>query len=157
MESLTINFETPCFVEGTKILTDNWYVPVEELKVGDMVMAHGAVIRHGKNKYRDPYTDTLMPIVNIRKYVRPSQPSSSPIVVTKNAFGPNKPFEDLYVSCNHGIVTSNGRIYPAKKLVNHTTIYQDPTIDRITYYHIELETHNTLTANGVMAETYWPV
>jgi hypothetical protein len=156
MESLTINFETPCFVEGTKILTDNWYVPIEELKVGDMVMAHGAVIRHKKNKYRDPDTDTLMPIVNISKYVRPSQPGSSPIVVTKNAFGLNKPFDDLYVSRNHGIVTSDGHIYPANKLVNNTTIYQDPTIERITYYHIELATHNTLTANGVMAETYWP-
>lgn len=157
MDYLTITyFETSCFVEGTKVLTDNWYVPVEELKVGDVVMTHGAILRRNGKKFREVDTDAPMQVLNIHKCVRPCTASSSPIVITKNAFGPNKPFDDLYVSCNHGIVTANGHIYPANKLVNKTTIYQDNTIDRITYYHIELATHNTLTANGIMAETYWP-
>lgn len=31
---------SPCFVEGTLVLTDNGYVPIEDIEVGDMVMTH---------------------------------------------------------------------------------------------------------------------
>lgn len=41
---------SPCFVEGTKVLTENGYKNIEDIKVGDMVLTH-------KNRY--------MPVVNI--------------------------------------------------------------------------------------------
>ena len=41
---------SPCFVKGTKVLTDNGYKNIEDIKVGDMVLTH-------KNRY--------MPVVNI--------------------------------------------------------------------------------------------
>lgn len=41
---------SPCFVKGTKVLTDNGYKNIEDVKVGDMVLTH-------KNRY--------MPVINI--------------------------------------------------------------------------------------------
>jgi hypothetical protein len=60
----------------------------------------------------------------------------------------------LYVSKNHGVFDRRGVLQPANKYVNGNTIYQDPTIDQLTYYHIELEAHCAITANGVMVESY---
>lgn len=147
---LTIRYATPCFMEGTKILTDNWYTSVEDLQVGDWVMTHGAII----DKSHIVGDDTPVQVRNIRKDTRKAAPSTSPIMVAKHAFGINKPFEDLYVSPNHGIINSKGQLYPAKKFINDTTIFQNPTIDLITYYHIELDGHFAITANGIIAESY---
>jgi hypothetical protein len=147
---ISIYYTTPCFMHGTKILTDNWYVPVEDLRVGDLVMTHGAIIENG----HIVGDDIPMQVRNISKNSRKAISSTSPISITKNAFGPNKPFEDLYVSPNHGLLNSKGRLYPAKKFINETSIFQNPTIDFITYYHIELDGHFAITANGVITESY---
>jgi hypothetical protein len=150
--SLSIIFTTaptPCFLKGTKILTDQWYVPVEELKVGDLVIVKGDI-----HNMHHVVQDSVMPILGIQVHVRKASPTTSPIVITKNAFGINRPFDDLYVSPNHGMVSRNGTLYPSKKFVNWTTVYQDPTIETLTYYHIELAGHHVVTANGVLAETY---
>jgi hypothetical protein len=146
----TINFVTECFMKGTKILTDRWYVPVEELKIGDLVITHGEI----RDKCYVADVDTPMPIVNIHTYNCGASMKTSPIVITKNSFAPNKPFDDLYVSRKHRLIDRKGKLYPSCNFVNGTTIYQDPTIDRVTYYHIELASHRVITANGVMAESY---
>jgi hypothetical protein len=150
MTMLNIIFTTPCFMQGTKVLTDQWYIPVEKLKVGDMVMTYGEL--HDKCHVRDNVRP--MPIVNIMKYVRRASPASCPVVFTKNAFGVNAPYEDLYVSPNHGMVDRKGRLFPAKKFVNNSSIFQDPTFETVTYYHLELERHCAVLVNGVLAETY---
>ena len=152
MSYMTIQFpDTPCFLKGTKILTDQWYVPVEELKVGDLVIAQGG-IRDNKNHVVD--NATALPILNIHMHFRKASSATSPIVVTKNAFGINRPFDDLYVSPNHGIVSHKGILTPSKHFINGTTVYQDPTIESLAYYHIELAGHHVVTANGVAVETY---
>jgi hypothetical protein len=147
---LTIRYITPCFMEGTKILTDNWYVPVEDLQIGDWVMTHGAIVDNS----RIVGDDVPMQITNIRKNTRTASPSTSPVVITKNAFGVNKPFEDLYVSPNHQLFNSKGQLRSAKHFTNDTTIFQNPTISLITYYHIVVKDHASITANGVITETY---
>lgn len=148
---LTINFVTECFMEGTKILTDQWYVPIEELKVGGMVLTYGEI---QDNKYCSTYAPIPQPIVSIRKQVRTASRATSPIVFCKNTFTPNKPFEKLYVSPKHGMITRKGYKCRADRFINDSTIYQDPTIDTITYYHIELATHCAIMANGVLTETW---
>ena len=150
MTMLNIIFTTPCFMQGTKILTDQWYLPVESLKVGDMVMTYGEL--HDKCHVMDDVRP--MPILKIKKYVRKASLATCPVVFTKNAFGVNAPYEDLYVSPNHGMVDRKGRLVPAKKFVNNSSIFQDPTFDSVTYYHIELATHCTVRANGILTETY---
>jgi len=148
---LAIHFTTECFVKGTKILTDRWYIPVEELRAGDTVMTYGGI---HDNKYHMVVDPTLNPIVSIRKSVQKASRSASPIVFAQNAFAPNKPFDKLVVSSNHGIVGRNGIMYAANKFVNQTTIYQDPTMETITYYHLELAAHCAIMANGLLTETW---
>lgn len=147
---LTIHFTYECFMKGTKILTDQWYVPVEELKVGDLVITHGEI----RDKDHVVDVDTPMPIIRVHKHKCVATMKTSPVVIVKNTFAPNKPFEDLYVSKKHGLINRKGKLHPANNYVNGNTIYQDPTIDLITYYHIELASHYAITANGVMAESY---
>jgi hypothetical protein len=148
---LTINFDTVCFMKGTKVLTDHWYVPIEHLKVGDRVVTQGVIHENSKHVVDDIVS---MPIVDIRKHVRKPSKSASPIVFTKNAFSINKPFENLYVSPNHGMIDRKGRLCPASKLINNTTIYQDPTVETIEYYHIELASHCAINANGLLTESF---
>ena len=38
-------YSSPCFVAGTLVLTDRGYIPIEDVKVGDMVLTH-------KNRYQ---------------------------------------------------------------------------------------------------------
>lgn len=149
--TVTFSPVVPCFLSGTKILTDRWYVPVEELKEGDMVITHGEIC---DNKYHIAGTDTPVQILHVHKHTCSAGSKTSPIVVTKNAFGANKPFEDLYVSKNHGLLDRKGRLYPSSKFVNGGAIYQDPTMDHVTYYHIELASHYAITANGITVESY---
>jgi hypothetical protein len=148
---LTINFVTECFMKGTKILTDRWYVPIEELKDGDMVMSYGEI---QDNKFHTVESPVPQRIVKVRKTVQKASPSSSPVVIVQNAFGPNKPFENLVVSLNHGIVDHKGQLNAATNYVNGTTIYQDPTIETISYYHLELAAHCAIMANGVLTESW---
>jgi hypothetical protein len=150
---LNVNFQSDisCFLRGTKILTDQWYVPVEELKEGDTVITRGKIC---DNKGHTVDADTPMQITHIHKQICSAGFKTSPIVITKNAFGVNKPFEDLYVSKNHGLINRKGTMHSANKYVNGVSIYQDPTIDRVTYYHIELASHCVIIANGVAVESY---
>jgi hypothetical protein len=148
---LTINFTTECFMKGTKILTDHWYVPIEELKVGEMVMSYGVI---QDNKFHKVDSPVPQRIVKIRKTVQKASRSSCPVVIVQNAFAPNKPFENLVVSLNHGIVDHKGELYAASNYINKTTIYQDPTIEIITYYHLELAAHCAIMANGVLTESW---
>jgi len=55
---------------------------------------------------------------------------------------------------SHGIVDRKGKLSPAKKFINQTSIFQDPTIEEFTYYHLKLASHCTVRANGVLTETY---
>jgi hypothetical protein len=147
MRSLSVTLATACFMEGTKILTEKGYVRIEQLKVGDSVRVQGDL--HNK---RHMGNARFMPILNLRKYVRKASVHTSPVVFTKNALCTDAPHEELYVSPNHGIVDLKGRLFPAKKFVNNSTIFR--TFKAVTYYHIELASHCTVWANGMLTETY---
>ena len=97
------------------------------------------------------------PIVWISKFkARNLSKSSAPICITKNAFKQNYPFENLYVSPNHAILV-NGKMVRAKNLVNDDTIFQDFSYDSVVYYHLELDNHSAVIANGILSETYLDV
>jgi hypothetical protein len=44
-------------------------------------------------------------------------------------------------------------LIPVEFLVNHRSILWDDRAQEVTIYHIELEMHDVLPANGVLAET----
>ena len=134
-----------CFVEGTLIRTATGDVPVEKLQVGDLVVTSSGEMR--------PIKWLGHRRVDCRRYVNPSL--VFPIRIAKDAFGPSRPSQDLMVSTGHSIcVDLCGEVLiPANHLVNGSTVAQ-VEMDEVTYWHVELETHDVLLANNLPAESY---
>ena len=63
------------------------------------------------------------------------------------------PHRDLYVSPDHAIYI-DGRLIRARQLVNGTTIHAVQGLDAVEYFHVELDTHGILLAEGLTAESY---
>jgi hypothetical protein len=78
---------------------------------------------------------------------------ATPVIVRKGALEPNVPTRDLRVTKGHSFLIDDVLI-PAEFLVNHRTIEWDDRAQEVTLYHIELETHDILIANGAPAESY---
>ncbi len=134
-----------CFARGTRIETPNGEVTIESLAAGDLVLtASGepAPVRWIGRRRTD-----------CKRHPEPRQ--VWPVRIKAGAFGPNLPRRDLLVSPQHGIF-DEGVLIPAKCLVNGTTIVQEPA-DQIEYFHIELERHDLLLAEGLPAESYLDV
>jgi hypothetical protein len=139
-----------CYAKGSKILTPNGNIPIEDLKAGDNVISRGQ-IKGVTCNVRDP---AVKPILWISKFTLANLSNlSRPICIQKNALGENTPFEDLYVSPDHRILLGNLAV-TAKELVNGKTIVQTFDQNTVTYYHLELDHHSVVIANGVLAETY---
>lgn len=141
----------PCYSKGTLILTNQGYIKVEDIKEGDIVVREGIIKMNSLEKN----TDTKeAPIIWIRKF-KPKilNSNSRPIRITKNAFGEECPFVDLYVSPNHSLFI-NDKMVTTHNLINGETIYQDNECESVEYYHLECHRHSAIYANGVLAETY---
>jgi len=142
--------EVICYAKGTKILTKNGYVAVEDLRAGDFAASQGIIDRRHITYTRSPFKR----IKWVKSFsVYNLTPASTPICIKAGALGENKPSEDLYVSPDHGIVIDN-KLISAKYLVNGKNIVQEYNDDSITYYHVELPAHSVIIANGVAAESY---
>jgi hypothetical protein len=140
-----------CFLKGTKILTQRGHIAIENIQISDRVVTKGKILNN-ETLANDNFK--LEPIVWVSNFNVPKlNVDSYPICIKQNALGPNRPFEDLYVSPNHGIII-NGKLVPAKNLANGITIYQDCSKDSITYYHLELKKHSAIVANGVLSESF---
>jgi len=75
-----------------------------------------------------------------------------PVRVRKDAFAPGLPSRDLVLSLDHALVIDRALI-PVRYLINETSIAQDE-VQEITYWHIELDTHDVVLAEGVPAESF---
>ncbi len=132
----------PCFLPGTSILTPTGERTVETLAPGDLVITLGGAVR---------------PIVWIGtgKTLATSgrRTAATPVIVHKGAFGPNVPNLDLHVTKGHAFYLE-GVLIPAEFLVNHRSIVWDDRAQEVTVFHIQLETHDILIANGAAAESY---
>jgi hypothetical protein len=133
---------TLCFCEDTLMATPSGLVTVQDLTVGDLVMTLGGAVR---------------PIVWIgigRVLATQGQRSAAtPVIVRKHALVPGVPFRDLRVTKGHSLLI-DGVLIPVEFLVNHRSILWDDRAAEVTLYHIELETHDILIANGARAESY---
>ena len=86
--------------------------------------------------------------------IRHPQPDlARPIRIHRHAFAPNIPGRDLLVSPDHAILVDGGLI-PAKHLVNDGSIIEDRTLHHVHYFHVELERHAIILAEGLPTESY---
>ena len=97
----------------------------------------------------------VVPVIWISSFkVKILNSQSRPICITKNAFGENVPYEDLYISPCHKIFINDKLLLEANDIINGNTIYQDNECESVEYYHLECEEHSAIYANGCLSETY---
>ena len=140
----TVLSETaPCYLAGTRILTDRGEVPVEALAIGDRVVtAFGAArpIRWiGSRRYSNKFTR--------------NDPAIMPIRFAQGSLGGGLPRADLFVSPEHAMFI-DGALIPARLLVNGHAISPCRDLATVDYYHIELDGHDILLAEGAPAESF---
>jgi hypothetical protein len=133
----------PCFVAGTRISTERGEVAVEDLREGDRVQ----VVLGTKAQ---PIIWIGRRTVGCSRHPKPHQ--VWPVRISAHAFGPGRPYRDLYLSPDHAVHVGDVLI-PAKHLINGTTIAQVER-DSVTYYHVELPGHSVLLAEGLSVESY---
>jgi len=132
-----------CYVKSTGIQTQKGVVPVEEIKVGDLLLTVDG-------QYK-PVTWIGFNTIDCRR--QDNKDHAYPVRIHQHAFGFNLPSRDLYVSPLHSIYVS-GVMIPAIHLVNGVTVTQDRQETLVTYYHVELPAHDAVYAEGLPAETY---
>jgi hypothetical protein len=76
-----------------------------------------------------------------------------PTCIKAGALADNVPARDLWVSPNHAMFLS-GVLIEAKDLVNGISIVQAETVESVEYFHIELDTHDVIIAEGALSETF---
>ena len=118
-------------------------MPVEYLKIGDQVRT----LRHG-----------FRPIRWIGRRAYSGQFAAGnqdvlPVVFRAGSLGKNLPAQDLSVSPLHAMYL-DGVLVPAAVLVNGRSIVQAKAMDEVAYFHIELESHDVIFANGAESETF---
>lgn len=133
-----------CFLSGTRLLTLGGDAAIEDLHIGDLVATEGGEARSIR---------WIGKITVDRDSDAPWHADAMPIRVAKDAFGVGSPHRDLYLSRSH-MVHLDGVLIPIGDLVNGRTIAAvDVPGDQLVYYHVVLETHDVLIAEGAPCET----
>lgn len=140
---------TVCYCAGTRIRTVRGGVAtdtaVEDLRIGDLVVTSSGAHR--------PIKWLGHRAVDCRRHPRPHE--VMPIRIAAHAFGPDRPARDLRVSPGHSMCLDvlGEVLIPASSLVNGSTVRQEQ-VDAVTYWHVELDSHDILLAEGLPAESY---
>ena len=133
----------PCYCTGTQILTDRGEVAVEALAIGDVVVTASGQRRPirwiGNRSYIGRFANT--------------NPAVLPVCMKAGALADGVPARDLWVSPDHALYL-DGVLIPAEYLVNGTTIVKADRVESVTYWHIELDSHDVLLAEGAPAESF---
>lgn len=133
-----------CLLAGTRIMTPTCEVPIEQLKLGDLVVTKDGTPRGIRWISRTIFERDVGALW--AEDVRP-------IRIAKDAIGPGCPHSDLYLSPAH-MLYLNGVLIPAGDLVNGRTIVAvSPDAVRLEYFHVELDRHDVLIAEGAPCES----
>jgi hypothetical protein len=131
-----------CFLEGTRIFGLNGDIPVETMNRGDRLITKSGAMR--------PVRWVGRRTIDSHRHPRPE--TVWPVRIERGAIDDGLPERTLYLSPDHAIYL-DGCLVPAKALVNGRSIVQEQRRS-FTYYHIELETHDILLAEGLPTESY---
>ncbi len=131
-----------CFATGTRIRTARGEVAVEDLRVGDQAVTVGGKqrpIRWIGSRNLDG-CGAALPF------------AQQPVRIRAGAFGDGLPVRDLFLSPGHPVLVG-GHLVPVMSLVNGTSLARMPAT-AVTYWHVELDAHDILLAEGLPAESY---
>ena len=131
-----------CYGRGTRIATPDGDVAIEALREGDRVLtADGGTAPVKWIGYRS---------LDCTRHPAPEK--AWPVRVCAGAFGEGLPKRDLILSPQHAIF-SHGVLVPVKHLINGRTIVRE-VVASIEYFHVELDRHDIILAEGLPAESY---
>ncbi len=138
-----LSSNAPCYCPGTLILTNRGDMPVETLAAGDTI-----IIASGQHR----------PIrwIGHRSYAGrflTANPGEQPIRFRAGSLGGGLPCRDLMVSPEHAMFL-DGVLVPARCLVSGGTVVQEHGVERADYFHVELDSHDILLAEGAPSESY---
>ena len=137
-----------CYCPGTLIQTERGQKRVEDLKIGDEVMTMSGALRPikwiGRRRYGGRFVMGRKDIL--------------PICIKAGALDDNVPRRDLWISPHHAMYFKDKRLegvlIEAKDLVNGASIVLVERVDKVEYFHIELDTHDVIIAEGALSESY---
>lgn len=151
-----IPYATPCFVQGTLIRTARGPRPVESLRPGDLLVTldHGLrpVLWRGHRRADRAHLDL--------------RPQDRPIRIAAHALGPGSPARDLLVSPQHRMllrsVIAERMLGAEEALVAARHLTALPGIDvqtddrPVTYWHLLMQQHEVIEAEGAWTESLYP-
>jgi Hint domain len=134
-----------CFLSGTRIKTPEGETNIEELRIGDNVLTALGEAKSIKFIGRR----------NVSRERTGPWNGDGPVKISRFAIDGKAPHADLYVSPAHAIYI-DGILIRASDLANGVTIVADAQPDALslTYFHIELDTHEAILAEGLAVESY---
>lgn len=145
-----------CFADYTFLRTTKGWKSVRAMCPGDFVVT----------KDNGPKEVLWIGHRDISATRQHMSPELRPIRLDKNAFAKGQPFGDTWVSPNHCLLikgrpaqdlfNSDEVLVAARDLLNGRTVYRDTKIRSVTYFHILLEQHEVIFANGLETESCHP-
>jgi Hint domain len=135
-----------CFLKGTTVRTADGDKKIEDLVDGDLLPTVFGGVR---------------PIQWIGRYrFRKSDPTKAwvedvlPVRIARSALGRNVPHADLFVTRAHALLIDDVLV-PVANLINGTTItvHDARELDELEFFHIKLEAHDVIYAEGTPCET----
>lgn len=143
---VTVN-QVPCFVAGTRILTDRGEVPVEHLVPGDMVVT----LDEGPQPLRWTGRRTVAATGTL-----------APVRLNAGTFGPHR---TLWLSPQHRVLIRDPRaellfgehevLVAAQDLVNGVSVIRVPG-GLVTYVHLLFDRHHVIASEGLATESLQP-
>ena len=134
-----------CFTTGVRIDTARGPVAVENLAVGDVALTAFGVER------------PIRWIGSRTVDCSGENAHMAPVRVMANAFGAGVPERDVYLSPGHPVLVGQDGaevFVPIMNLINGTTI-ERTSMQSVTYWHVELDEHDVLLADGLPAESFF--
>ncbi|MCB4771919.1 Hint domain-containing protein [Ancylobacter sp. Lp-2] len=139
----TVSAFVACFLAGTLIATPSGAVPIETLAAGDLVLTDTGEARPVRWLARRTVS---------RLFADPAQ--VLPVRILAGALDEGLPARDLFLSPDHALLV-DGLLVQAGALVNGTSVVRHADMPlSFVYYHVELDGHALVLAEGVPAETF---
>lgn len=145
-----------CFARGTLIDTPHGAIAIEHLEDGDEVLAPDGSIQ-------------LISWVGGRRLTGLElvlNPHLQPVRIMAGALTGGRPGQDLFLSQSHRLLVDDWRapylfgedeiLVPANSLLNGTNVITECPMAGVEYYHLLMDGHSMVCANGLWAETMLP-
>jgi hypothetical protein len=130
-------------LRGTRLLTPAGEIAIEDLNIGDVLTTLGGEARAirwiGRLEFSEKAGAWSQGVLPVR--------------IAKGALATGCPNRDLYLSGAH-MLYLNGVLISVSSLVNGSTVsYVTPDVETLQYFHVELDTHDVVLAEGAPCES----